>query len=180
MKPLLILATLIMSLANSFYFLDFGRDTETHEGWYTILDGVMGGQSSGKVSFNEEALIFSGALSLENNGGFSSLRTENFEHNLQEFNEIEIRVKGDGRSYYLMLEPSTGWRSPHYRQSFPTEAGWTTHTFSLDSFVAHFRGRNLGKSLTPRDLSNIQRLGFMLADKNPGEFRLEVDWVKFR
>jgi monofunctional biosynthetic peptidoglycan transglycosylase len=45
------------------------------EDWRIVNDDVMGGVSSSKLYLNEEQnLVFSGNLSLENNGGFASSR----------------------------------------------------------------------------------------------------------
>ncbi len=47
------------------------------KGWETVLDGVMGGRSTGRISAGEGGTLqFTGELSLENNGGFSQIRTE--------------------------------------------------------------------------------------------------------
>ena len=44
--------------------------------WQTINDGVMGGRSDGRFKINnEQNMEFYGTLSLENNGGFASVRS---------------------------------------------------------------------------------------------------------
>jgi len=44
--------------------------------WQSINDGVMGGVSEGNFKITEhKTLEFFGRLSLENNGGFASVRT---------------------------------------------------------------------------------------------------------
>ena len=53
---------------------DFGGK-EGEPKWFSVDDGVMGGVSKGKLSVEDGTLVFSGKLSLENNGGFSSLRS---------------------------------------------------------------------------------------------------------
>ena len=53
--------------------LDFNNNVDT---WRVVVDGVMGGRSTGRVASNEPGILrFSGDLSLENNGGFSQIRT---------------------------------------------------------------------------------------------------------
>ncbi|MGB6108218.1 MAG: CIA30 family protein, partial [Mycobacterium sp.] len=42
--------------------------------WTTVNDPVMGGRSTSSVTFGDGGLVFSGAISLENNGGFASAR----------------------------------------------------------------------------------------------------------
>ena len=45
--------------------------------WQTINDGVMGGVSDGKFKITDKkTLEFYGTLSLENNGGFASVRSK--------------------------------------------------------------------------------------------------------
>jgi NADH dehydrogenase [ubiquinone] 1 alpha subcomplex assembly factor 1 len=44
-------------------------------GWVVVDDNVMGGRSEGNISVNEKGYgIYEGEVSLENNGGFSSIR----------------------------------------------------------------------------------------------------------
>src|SRR5210317_35617 len=44
--------------------------------WQTVNDGVMGGRSDGRFRINEDKYMeFFGTLSLENNGGFASVRS---------------------------------------------------------------------------------------------------------
>jgi hypothetical protein len=44
-------------------------------GWTAVNDGVMGGVSRGGAKLVDGSLHFRGILSLENNGGFSSIRS---------------------------------------------------------------------------------------------------------
>jgi hypothetical protein len=78
------LALLLLILMGSFVMVedmpqtlfDFtGADAE--KDWQTVNDGVMGGVSVGKFQITDKkTLEFSGTLSLENNGGFASVRTK--------------------------------------------------------------------------------------------------------
>ena len=45
-------------------------DSAAAANWVTVNDPVMGGRSISAVSFNG-GLVFSGTISLENNGGFA-------------------------------------------------------------------------------------------------------------
>jgi monofunctional biosynthetic peptidoglycan transglycosylase len=56
--------------------LDF-TNPKTSLKWQAVNDGVMGGVSDGQFRVTEEkTLEFFGTLSLENNGGFTSVRTQ--------------------------------------------------------------------------------------------------------
>ena len=72
--------------------------------WQTVNDGVMGGLSQGRVRWpDEQTMKFSGRLSLENNGGFASVRSQRRPLRLQEGDTLVARVRGDGRNYFWNL-----------------------------------------------------------------------------
>ncbi len=75
MKPIVITAILFISMqmiAQEVY--DFSHESKPGD-WFVVDDGVMGGRSQGNVGLSEEGHgIFQGTVSLENNGGFSSIR----------------------------------------------------------------------------------------------------------
>ncbi len=65
-----------------------------------------------------------------------------------------------------------------YRAVFQTRAGeWQHIALSWHEFEAIFRGRRLGDA-TPLDSATIQQVGFLIADRRPGPFRLEVAWLE--
>ena len=72
--------------------------------WQAVNDGVMGGRSQGDSARTKDGtLLFSGEISLENNGGFSSIRTREQDLQLGDYDGLEVRVRGDGRTYKLSL-----------------------------------------------------------------------------
>ena len=51
-------------------------EVESAREWQSVNDGVMGGVSEGKFKIiDKKTMEFFGTLSLENNGGFASVRT---------------------------------------------------------------------------------------------------------
>ena len=61
----------------------------------------MGGISTSYLSLNDEKnLIFSGNLSLANNGGFASTRMR-LDQELNGIKAVKIKFKGDGNTYKL-------------------------------------------------------------------------------
>ena len=161
----------LLSSANA-ATVDFSDPAES-ERWYTVVDGVMGGRSSGFISFNGEYALFEGTLSLANNGGFSSVRrlwpTSNTGRDT-----IQITVLGDGREYQLRMYDSR-WRSRiAYGANFKTEQGKVqTLTFKPQDFRARYFGR-LVRNAPGLELDRVQQVGFMLADKQPGTFALKI------
>ena len=153
-------------------------DPDAAKAWQTVNDGVMGGRSDGRFKINEDKnLEFFGTLSLENNGGFASVRARGDNMKLGNKDVIVARVRGDGRQYNLNVYAGQNLGGISYRQSFTTKKDeWIEVEFSLDQFAATWRGNVLpNEKLDP---SKVTGLGFLLGDKKPGSFKLEVEWIK--
>ena len=103
--------------------------------WSAVNDGVMGGRSVGKIkSTTDGAMQFFGTLSLENNGGFASIRSGRLQVEMDPQEAFRVRVKGDGRTYIFNLYPKTRRMAFSYRASLPTVAGeWTEVTVPLET-----------------------------------------------
>ena len=149
--------------------------------WVAVNDGVMGGLSQGGPRIADGQLIFTGTLSLQNNGGFSSIRTTGRAFDLRDRQAMILRVKGDGRTYQLRLatDATVGGSSVSYGADFPTTAGqWTETRIAFDTLVPTFRGEPL--SGPPLDLAKVEEIGILIGDKREGAFSLAVDWIKVR
>jgi len=147
--------------------------------WETINDVVMGGLSESGVSITENrTALFQGVVSLENNGGFSSMRTHPGKFDLSGYRGLMIRVKGDGKDYRLRLRTDSGHDGIAYQAHFSTEKDrWITARLPFDAFIPVFRGRVINDA-PELNVSGIERIGFMIADKQAGPFRLEIEWAK--
>jgi monofunctional biosynthetic peptidoglycan transglycosylase len=138
----------------------------------------MGGVSSGDAKLIAGSLHFRGVLSLENNGGFSSIRSRGPIRNFSKVKSIVLRLKGDGRTYRLQLATNAEFRRARvsYQAEFRTTLGeWTEVSVPLASFVPMFRGQTL--SGPPMDRAQIEEIGISLSDGKPGKFLLEIDWI---
>ena len=144
--------------------------------WQSVNDGVMGGRSDGRFKINEDKhMEFFGTLSLENNGGFASVRARSGDLALKQDDVIVARVKGDGRAYNMNLYSQRNRYS--YRQSFKTKKDeWIEVEFPLDTFSATWRGQRFPNEKL--DTSTLTGLGFLLGDKKPGPFKLEIESIK--
>jgi len=158
------------------YLYQFDRP-DVAAGWKTVNDGVMGGVSVGQFKVTKDGLLdFYGKLSLENNGGFASVRTGKTKLYLQPDDILVARVRGDGRQYAWNLYVPT-WRIAFaWRAFFNTKKGeWIEIRTPLSAFRATSFGREMrGRSLDP---AKVNGLGIILADKQAGPFELEVDWI---
>jgi monofunctional biosynthetic peptidoglycan transglycosylase len=159
---------------------EFTPDESGKLDWSVVDDGVMGGLSQGKREIGKDGILrFFGTLSLENNGGFSSLRTGNVKLDLGGSEGVTLRVKGDGRTYQLRFGTDAEYRGREmsFQAGFPTTNGeWTEVKVPFASFVGTWRGTELPDK--PFDPSKIRRLGLQLADKKAGPFELQVDWIR--
>ena len=142
------------------------------EPWRVINDGVMGGMSSGRMSATAEGLRFHGLLSLENNGGFSSVRRLVSE-DLSQTRGLRITVRGDERKYQLRVREDALFDGPAWRTEFQTDGTVQTFDFGYAEFEAVFRGRVLDGA-GHIDPMKIRQIGFLIADKQAGEFSLEI------
>lgn len=149
-------------------------------GWRVVDDGVMGGRSKGQLKVSEDGILtFQGKLSLENNGGFSSIRTSSLKKDLSAYDGLVARVKGDGRTYQMRLTTDARFRGMEisFMAEFKTKKGeWTEVKVPFGRFSGSFRGMSLkNEKFNP---AKVQRLGFLLADKKQGDFKVQVDWVR--
>ena len=146
--------------------------------WQTVNDGVMGGVSDGRFRITErQTLEFYGTLSLENNGGFASVRSRPRSLGLQAGDTLVARVRGDGREYQLNLYTAERMRAFSYRAPVQTRTGeWIEVRVPLDRFEATSFGQVI-RGAGPVDPRSVASIGFLLAEKTPGPFALEVAWI---
>ena len=146
--------------------------------WQAVNDGVMGGVSDGRFRLTEDkTLEFFGALSLENNGGFASVRTKPMDLDIKAGDTIVVRVKGDGRDYVLNIYTKSRRIAFSYRASLPTRKNvWTEVRVPVQDFIPTAFGRRV-QGMGPVEPDQINGLGFMLSDKKAGPFQMQVEWV---
>ena len=94
---------------------------KTENKWRIVNDGVMGGLSSSKVNVDNDKIIFSGNVSLENNGGFASLRSPVKDYDFSKFTGLEIRLKTDGKRYSVSMKETSYFNGYFYTSSFETK-----------------------------------------------------------
>lgn len=159
---------------------DFGENKNFGK-WSIIDDGVMGGLSESKARLESDAVLFSGNVSLKNNGGFVSLRGPMSSYDLSNYTYCEIRFKSDSkRVYEVLLERETPFYLPKFRMKFTGKTDdWETITIPLQSFEVSRMGDTIQKGIDVNYLQKIQRIGFILADKQEGGFQLWIDYLKF-
>lgn len=149
------------------------------DGWRIVNDGVMGGKSQSKLEWQKPGyLVFSGVLSLENNGGFASAQYRYEFPDFSEYQGLRLRVRGDGNTYSFRLRMQANRQRVNYAHSFRTESGqWLEVECLFDQFQAQRRGMVLTNEL-PLDASQLCQIGWLISDKQAGPFRLEIAEVE--
>ena len=154
-------------------------DFTTDESWRPLNDGVMGGLSEGHITW-DEGMHWVGQTRLENNGGFSSVRADWGEYNLDGLRSITIRCKGEGGPFKLTMEMSQRWWMPYAYASFDPTADWQEISIKAKGLTwsQAFTGEMETLPLKQALGSDI-RLGFMKYDGTAQAFDLEVASIRF-
>ena len=156
---------------------DFQSATSTSR-WQVVNDGVMGGVSTSRFQVSNGIAVFRGRVSLEQNGGFASVRSLPERHDLSECDAFVLRVRGDGQRYKFTVRASPSFDSAIYQTAFTTVKGqWEEHRLPLKQFVPSLRGRVLSGE-PALDPAKVTSVGFLISDRQEGPFQLEVAWIK--
>lgn len=155
-------------------------DAGTVAGWTTLNDPVMGGRSTSTVAYDHGGLVFSGSVSLENNGGFASARSPqdpDIGRKAAGARSLRVHAVGDGKTYVLKV--GAAGRPWAYIQRFPTEAA-VQRVYELP--VAGFQP--VGMRLDPApdapqtlDPSTISEFSVYILDKQQGPFEITISEI---
>jgi monofunctional biosynthetic peptidoglycan transglycosylase len=178
LPSLLLMGSFVMSEDKPQPLFDFTGADAAKE-WQSVNDGVMGGVSEGKFKITDmQTMEFFGTLSLENNGGFTSVRTRAKKLGLEKGDTLVAKVKGDGREYALNLYLTKPLIAFSYRATVQTKKDeWIEVKVPLDKFEATSFGQVVKDAGAVRP-EEVNALGFMLSDKKAGPFTMEVEWIK--
>ena len=149
--------------------------------WTTLNDPVMGGKSTSRITFGDDGgLVFSGNISLENNGGFASARSPQdpeIGRRATGAKSLRVHALGDGKTYLLKVgDAGQPWS---YIQRFPTEAA-VQRIYDLP--IAGFEPVGMRLDPAPEapqtlDPSTINQVSVYILDKQQGPFQLTVSAI---
>lgn len=153
---------------------DFTKAEDTRP-WTVEDDVVMGGVSKGRFALVPgKFAVFSGRVSLDNNGGFSSVQAGFDPMDVSAFRTAKLRVRGDGKSYRFIVESEPGV-GVYYLHEFSTGTEWQTVSIPLRSMHPMRRGDRLDQPDFPgRTMSQVR---LMVANGRAEDFRLEVSRI---
>lgn len=149
-------------------------------GWSTVNDTVMGGVSNSSVTWEEGALLFAGSVSLENNGGFTSVVSPvvtGLGAPVVGAEALVLTGQGDGREYVVQLRAASGGQL--WTQTFTSPTALAEVVLPLGGFVASDFMLDL-VAPAPVDVAAVDRLAIYLTDGQAGPFRLDVRRISAR
>ena len=151
----------VPAMAQTILFDDF--TDKPAERWEFITDQVMGGVSTGNVSFMiEEGTNYArmtGTVSLQNNGGFIQFRrrvTSHFEKSKQ---GLELKLRGNNQQYFVHIR-TTGtflpWQYYHAPFSSNSDRTIVRMPFSMFERSSGF----LSKKITAKNIRSVGIVAF--------------------
>jgi len=148
------------------------------QGWRAIDDRIMGGCSLSRPEFIDGGgLRFRGVVSLDNGGGFASIRSPEADYTLGGLAGVRLRVYGDGQRYKLGLRTDRFFDGISYQAGFtPPADSWEEIDLPFGDFVATHHGRRL-TTVAPLDPNRIQSFSLFIAERQAGPFHLEIAWI---
>jgi hypothetical protein len=154
-------------------------DARSAARWFNRDDSVMGGVSASRMTTVAGAALFSGNVSLENNGGFASVRSRTLRpaDDLRGYTALRARVKGDGKTYIFSLQTYTASRLNYWQRFETTKDEWLEVALPFSEFVAVFRGDPV-RNAPALDLRALASYGIFITDNQTGLFALEIAWLK--
>jgi hypothetical protein len=168
--------TLFTSIAPKVIF-DFNKQASIQD-WVIVDDVVMGGRSFGSFNLTEDGFgTFEGKISLENNGGFSSVRYRFKKIETKEFSKVVIKLRGDGKKYQFRLKSNSDDYYA-YIAPFSTTGDWEEIEISFQDMYPSFRGRTL--DLPNFSGESIEEVTFLIGNKKKEEFKLLIDNIELR
>ena len=175
----LFIITAMVLLMKSQLIFDFNHNANITD-WKIVDDVVMGGRSNGQFKIDSDGNgIFSGDVSVENNGGFSSVRYQFEKINTTKESKVIIRLKGDGKEYQFRIKNN---RNTYYSYitNFKTSGDWENIIINLKDLYPSFRGQTMN---IPNFAGNsIEEIVFLIGNKKNESFtlvldKIEIEWL---
>ncbi|WP_031425386.1 CIA30 family protein [Flavimarina sp. Hel_I_48] len=150
---------------------DFSQNSNI-EHWKLVNDGVMGGCSKSSFYLTDaKNAIFDGTISLENNGGFSSVHYSFEQMDMRPFKTFQLKLKGDGKTYQFRTKRSTADKHA-YVALVETTGEWQTITIAMEHMVPQYRGEQLPMTNYAGD--QAEQITILFKSKKVEDFKLEI------
>jgi len=171
---LFLFSTILFTSMQAQVIFDFNKKSDLQD-WIIVNDVVMGGRSSSTFKLDEDGEgVFEGNISLENNGGFSSLRYRFLKRTIKGDTQVKITLRGDGKKYQFRVKSNAG-DYYSYIAPFLTSGEWQEIVIPLGDMYPSFRGRRLNQPNFSND--SIEELTFLIGNKKSERFKLLIDKI---
>ena len=156
---------------------DFSKTTKIKQ-WHILDDNVMGGRSKGKFRVSNNGYgEFYGKISLDNNGGFSSLRYTFDTIDSSRYKIFIVSLKGDGRPYQFRVKNNRHNRFS-YIYVFETSGEWETIEIPFDKMHPSFRGKRLNASNF--DGLQMEEVAILIGNKKAEDFKIRINKISLK
>lgn len=171
--------------------------------WTPYSDKPHGGRSTCAFSIADGSALLSGELSIEvedeamsrlKRSGFAGIRTieGTYFPDMEPFNTVAMRVKGDGRVYLSSLRTDNWVGSPWGLENntwqafiFAPKGAWHTVKIPMNRYMLTWQGKVIEGDAS-MSAQSVQGMGISLsAEGSPtqsvsgdGPFNLQVEWIK--
>ncbi|XP_062025523.1 probable complex I intermediate-associated protein 30 isoform X2 [Rosa rugosa] len=171
------------------YIFNFGSKEELKK-WHLYSDSEYGGIFSGNLSSD----FAEGSKWKMNRSGFCGMRSKKFNGfiDLDAYDTISLKVKGDGRSYISTIYTENWVNSPGQDEDnswqaflFVPKDNWYIAKIPLSRYLPTWRGSVIDAEM---EMNPARVVGMSLsvnaeggvpgARSGPGDFKLEIDWIK--
>ena len=162
---------------NPILIYDFSLSSNPSD-WRVVDDGVMGGLSQGSFKIDDKGNgVFEGDVSLENNGGFSSVRYPLDAVKVAPSTIVVLVVKGDKKEYQFRIKDKTN-SYYSYITTFKTSGEWEEIELPLRDLYPSFRGRRL--DLPNFSSESFEEIVFLIGNKKNEHFTLMIDKISLK
>lgn len=144
--------------------------------WQVVNDGVMGGRSKSQFYLSDQGEgVFEGKISLENNGGFCSVRYICDPISISNSSFFSIRLKGDGKQYQFRVKSKRN-DPQSYVYSFQTSGEWETVKIPVVELYPAFRGQKL--RMPNYNGARLEEIAFLIGNNETESFKLLIAAIK--
>lgn len=150
------------------------RDADSVAGWSIQNDTVMGGVSNSRTEWVDGQLIFAGDLSLDNNGGFCSMRSPvsaDFGALAAGATALTLTATGDDQVYVVQVRTD---RDLFVQRITIAGGAEDTYVLPFSDFTATDFMLDAITPLEPLDPGSILQIAVYILDKQEGPFRLAI------
>ena len=162
----------------SMILFDFNDQNDVSD-WFNQNDTVMGGVSDSATNWVNGHLVFSGNLSLDNNGGFTSTFgpvNDQLPTLTAESDAIIVTARGDGKTYLMQIR---NYDNTRYIQRFTTvDDVEQDYVLPLANFESVDWRLSVIPNAAPMNTDNIAQIGFYLLDKQVGPFEIAISMIR--